>query len=99
MLVRALVVTADGEEWRTPDELGLSYRHSSLSSGEVVARVEYRLEARAPDLHLALPRQAFEDVPPPAVEAGGWLFTVRLVPGGIVLNDDRTKHLHLARTA
>jgi UDP-N-acetylmuramate dehydrogenase len=49
VLVRALVVTADGEEWRSPDELGLAYRHSGLSPAEVVARVEYRLEPRSPD--------------------------------------------------
>jgi UDP-N-acetylmuramate dehydrogenase len=48
VLVRALVVSADGEEWRTPEALGLEYRHSALASGEVVARVEYRLVARAP---------------------------------------------------
>lgn len=47
VLVRALVVTADGEGLFTPDELGLSYRHSALGAGEVVARVEYRLERRA----------------------------------------------------
>lgn len=44
ILVRALVVTADGDEWRTAAELGLAYRHSGLHPGEVVARVEYRLE-------------------------------------------------------
>jgi UDP-N-acetylenolpyruvoylglucosamine reductase len=46
ILVRALVVAADGEEWRSPAELGLSYRHSALRPGEVVAAVEYRLEPR-----------------------------------------------------
>ncbi len=46
ILVRALVVTADGEAWRTSSELGLAYRHSAVGSGEVVARVEYRLEPR-----------------------------------------------------
>jgi UDP-N-acetylmuramate dehydrogenase len=46
VLVRALVVTADGESWMTPAELGLAYRHSRLGPGEVVARVEYRLEPR-----------------------------------------------------
>ena len=46
ILMRALVVSADGEEWRSPAELGLSYRHSELRPGEVVAAVEYRLEAR-----------------------------------------------------
>ena len=49
ILVRALVVTADGAGWRTPDELGLSYRHSDLQPGEVVARVEYRLQPRPPE--------------------------------------------------
>jgi len=48
VLVRALVVTADGDDWLGPDELGLEYRHSSLARGEVVARVEYRLEPRSP---------------------------------------------------
>jgi UDP-N-acetylenolpyruvoylglucosamine reductase len=46
ILVRALVVTADGAHWRTPQELGLTYRHSDLGPGEIVARVEYRLERR-----------------------------------------------------
>ena len=49
ILVRALVVDADGARWRTPDELGLSYRHSALRHGEVVARVEFRLTPRAPE--------------------------------------------------
>ena len=44
VLERALVVSADGSEWRTPAELGLAYRHSGLSSSEVVAQVEFRLE-------------------------------------------------------
>jgi UDP-N-acetylenolpyruvoylglucosamine reductase len=48
ILVRALVVTADGEEWRSPEGLGLSYRHSALQPGEVVAAVEYRLEPKPP---------------------------------------------------
>ena len=49
ILVRARVVTADGAGWLTPAELGLSYRHSDLRHGQVVAAVEYRLESRAPD--------------------------------------------------
>jgi UDP-N-acetylmuramate dehydrogenase len=48
VLVRALVITADGSGWLAPSELGLAYRHSSLSPGQVVARVEYRLEPRSP---------------------------------------------------
>jgi UDP-N-acetylenolpyruvoylglucosamine reductase len=43
ILVRALVVSADGAEWRTPEELGLEYRRSALQPGEVVARTEFRL--------------------------------------------------------
>jgi UDP-N-acetylmuramate dehydrogenase len=49
VLVRALVVTPDGSGWRTPGELGLSYRHSALEPGQVVAQVEYRLESSSPD--------------------------------------------------
>lgn len=48
VLARALVVSADGEDWRIPAELGLAYRHSALAAGEVVARVEYRLVSRPP---------------------------------------------------
>jgi UDP-N-acetylmuramate dehydrogenase len=48
VLIRALVVTADGDGWLAPSELGLAYRHSSLSPGHVVARVEYRLEPGSP---------------------------------------------------
>ena len=48
VLIRALVVSADGEDWRSPGALGLSYRHSELRPGEVVARVEYSLEPRKP---------------------------------------------------
>jgi UDP-N-acetylmuramate dehydrogenase len=49
ILQRALVVSADGSRWRTPNELGLSYRHSELGPGQVVARVEYRLSPRPVD--------------------------------------------------
>jgi UDP-N-acetylmuramate dehydrogenase len=46
ILERALVVTADGAGWLTAAELGLSYRHSELRHGQVVALVEYRLAPR-----------------------------------------------------
>jgi len=46
---RALVASAEGSEWRTPAELGLAYRRSGLRQGEVVARVDFRLEPRAPE--------------------------------------------------
>jgi UDP-N-acetylmuramate dehydrogenase len=49
ILVRALVADADSASWRTPEELHLSYRHSALADGEVVARVEFRLEPRPPE--------------------------------------------------
>jgi UDP-N-acetylmuramate dehydrogenase len=49
VLVRALVVSADGAGWLGPEDLGLSYRHSGLSADQVVARVEYRLEPRPPE--------------------------------------------------
>jgi UDP-N-acetylmuramate dehydrogenase len=48
ILVRALIATADGASWRSMEELGLSYRRSSLAEDEVVARVEYRLEPSPP---------------------------------------------------
>ena len=46
ILVRALVVDAGGASWRTPAELGLSYRHSDLRQGDVVARAEFRLSPK-----------------------------------------------------
>jgi UDP-N-acetylmuramate dehydrogenase len=49
ILVRALVVDGSGPEWRTPAELGLSYRHSELRHGQVVAAVEFRLDPRPPE--------------------------------------------------
>jgi len=46
ILERALVVDADGSRWLTPAELGLTYRHSELRHGQVVARAEFRLSPR-----------------------------------------------------
>lgn len=46
ILARALVMEGDGAAWRTPDELGLRYRHSDLEHGQVVARAELRLAPR-----------------------------------------------------
>jgi len=43
ILERALVVDGDGPRWLTPTELGLSYRHSELHHGQVVARAELGL--------------------------------------------------------
>jgi UDP-N-acetylmuramate dehydrogenase len=49
ILERALVVDGQGAEWRTPEELGLRYRHSDLRHGHVVAEVEFRLKPRRPE--------------------------------------------------
>jgi UDP-N-acetylenolpyruvoylglucosamine reductase len=46
ILERALVVDGQGAEWRTPEELGLRYRHSDLRHGQVVAEVEFHLTPR-----------------------------------------------------
>jgi UDP-N-acetylenolpyruvoylglucosamine reductase len=46
ILVRALVVEADGARWLSPADLGLSYRRSQLHHGQVVARAEFRLRPR-----------------------------------------------------
>jgi UDP-N-acetylmuramate dehydrogenase len=46
VLERALVADAAGASWRTPGELGLEYRRSSLEHGQVVARAEFRLHPR-----------------------------------------------------
>jgi UDP-N-acetylmuramate dehydrogenase len=48
VLVRALVVDPNDARWLTPAELGLSYRHSGLEPGQVVARVEFALQPRDP---------------------------------------------------
>ena len=49
ILARAHVVTTGDAGWLTADELGLSYRHSGLRHGQVVAQVDYRLAPRPPD--------------------------------------------------
>jgi UDP-N-acetylenolpyruvoylglucosamine reductase len=49
VLSRALVVSAEGSSWRTPEELGLEYRRSGLRPGEVVARAEFALSSRPAD--------------------------------------------------
>jgi UDP-N-acetylenolpyruvoylglucosamine reductase len=49
VLERAFVVYRDGAAWRTPDQLGLRYRHSEVEHGQVVARVEFRLTPRPVD--------------------------------------------------
>jgi UDP-N-acetylmuramate dehydrogenase len=49
ILERALVVSAEGSAWRTPDELGLEYRRSALKPSEIVAQAEFRLSPKPPD--------------------------------------------------
>jgi UDP-N-acetylmuramate dehydrogenase len=46
ILVRALVVDEQGARWQTPADLGLSYRHSELRHGQIVAKVEFGLSPR-----------------------------------------------------
>jgi UDP-N-acetylenolpyruvoylglucosamine reductase len=46
VLERALVADATGVSWRTPAELGLEYRRSSLDPGQVVAQAEFGLHER-----------------------------------------------------
>jgi UDP-N-acetylmuramate dehydrogenase len=49
VVVRALVVGADGAEWRSADELEFAYRRSGIEPGEVVAAAELRLAPRPMD--------------------------------------------------
>jgi UDP-N-acetylmuramate dehydrogenase len=42
VLARAQVADADGAAWRSPEELGLSYRRSALGPGQIVAAAEFR---------------------------------------------------------
>jgi UDP-N-acetylmuramate dehydrogenase len=46
VVTRALVVSREGATWLTPEELGLSYRHSELQHGQVVAGAELALVPR-----------------------------------------------------
>jgi UDP-N-acetylenolpyruvoylglucosamine reductase len=48
VVVDAVVVDADGVRTVDAGALGLSYRHSDLEPGQVVARVRFRLEPRDP---------------------------------------------------
>jgi UDP-N-acetylmuramate dehydrogenase len=45
ILDRARVVDEQGARWLSPEELGLSYRHSGLRHGQVVAQAEFTLGA------------------------------------------------------
>jgi UDP-N-acetylmuramate dehydrogenase len=49
VMIDALIVDADYIRTLTPIELGLSYRHSALKPGEVVARVRFQLAPSSSD--------------------------------------------------
>ena len=49
ILERALVVDSEGSRWLDPTALGLTYRHSRLRHGQVVAVSEFRLDPRPED--------------------------------------------------
>jgi UDP-N-acetylenolpyruvoylglucosamine reductase len=46
VMERALVVDAERSEWLIPSQLGMTYRHSDLRAGQIVATVEFHLEPR-----------------------------------------------------
>jgi UDP-N-acetylmuramate dehydrogenase len=50
ILVEAVVVDAAGVRTLGADELGLSYRHSNLVRGQVVANVRFRLAPSSPEV-------------------------------------------------
>jgi UDP-N-acetylmuramate dehydrogenase len=49
VLIDAVVVDASGSRTVSVEELGLSYRHSNLAPGQVVAGVRFRLEPSSPE--------------------------------------------------
>ncbi len=49
VLIDAVVVDASGQRTLGVEELGLSYRHSNLVPGQVVAGVRFRLEPSSPE--------------------------------------------------
>jgi UDP-N-acetylmuramate dehydrogenase len=80
-LARALewvdVVSAAGTERRTPDQLGFSYRRSSLGPGEVVARAAFALEPASPEavrLTLADMRRRRKEAQPSGIKTFGSTF-------------------------
>jgi UDP-N-acetylmuramate dehydrogenase len=50
VLIDAVVVDAHGVRTLGPEELELSYRHSNLEAGQVVARARFRLTPATPDI-------------------------------------------------
>jgi UDP-N-acetylmuramate dehydrogenase len=49
VLARAHVADANGARWLGPDALGLTYRRSGLTGGQIVAAAEFRLEPSPAD--------------------------------------------------
>lgn len=49
VMIDAVVVDASGPRTLSVEELGLSYRHSNLAPGQVVAQVRFRLEPSSTD--------------------------------------------------
>ena len=49
VMIDAVVVDASGPRTLSVEELGLSYRHSSLTPGQVVSQVRFRLEPSSTD--------------------------------------------------
>ncbi|MGH3003546.1 MAG: UDP-N-acetylmuramate dehydrogenase [Gaiellaceae bacterium] len=60
VLIDALVVDASGTSTLTAAELELSYRHSGLRPGQVVARARFRLSASSPDAVKGRARELLE---------------------------------------
>jgi UDP-N-acetylmuramate dehydrogenase len=80
-LARALdwvdVVSAAGTERRTPDQLGFSYRRSSLAPGQVVARASFALRRAASEdvkRTLADMRRRRKDAQPSGIKTFGSTF-------------------------
>jgi len=67
ILVHAQVADADGAEWRSPEELGLSYRRSALEPGQVVVAAKFhgvtRPEAEIKELVAGMQKQRKEAQP------------------------------------
>ena len=67
ILVRAQVADANGAEWRSPEELGLSYRRSALEPGQVVVAAKFhgvtRPEAEIKELVAGMQKQRKEAQP------------------------------------
>jgi UDP-N-acetylmuramate dehydrogenase len=71
------VCTAAGSDRRTPDQLGFTYRHSNLRSGEIVARASFHLQPADPDeirATLAEMRERRREAQPSGIKTFGSTF-------------------------